>query len=89
MNEITFKQLKKTINESWQDYINDSESLQDILKEMRELAKKHTHSDGEVDDALAEIPIDDYADRIEASIERDHQKIMRALKLDRLDRPSY
>lgn len=67
--KITFDKLKNIISESWEDYASDSETLDEILKEMRDLAKKHTYGD-EVSDSLAEIPIDDYADRIEAAVKR-------------------
>ena len=51
------------------------ETVADILKEMRKLAKKHMVG-GEVDNALSEIPIDDFADRIASALRRamDHHE---------------
>ena len=44
------------------------ERLRGIVDSMRKLAERHTHGN-EVDDFLAEIPIDDYADQIEEIID--------------------
>lgn len=45
------------------------ETIEDIVKEMRELARSHTSEDGMYwTDALEQIPIDEYADRIEEAL---------------------
>ena len=51
------------------------ETVADIVAEMRRCADSHTYGrtdtyQGEIDDALCAIPIDDYADRIEAAMKR-------------------
>jgi len=56
---MTVGQLKKLVKES-----SNVESLTHIVNEMKKVSKDHYITDMEVDDALAEIPLDDYADRI-------------------------
>jgi len=41
------------------------ETLTEIVDEMRKVADEHTSKSGIVDESLCNIPIDDYADRIE------------------------
>ena len=65
------------------------EQLKNLVKESWQDYENRNETVKDILNEMRQNGLEEYADRIEAAKEREHQKVMRALKDYRFEHPSY